>query len=188
MIEKRAWVFIVFYITLNLLYLFAKPFYTFYGSFSLFCEIDKRKVILFQSSSIHCDIVGRSFSVLKPFPILLRNSLGKTCRDINTLKKSLASKLMSLLSHLLCTAHWYWFYIARLSLIFGVCSHFLLFNHFNWYVRVRKGYLLYKFMIASLNNSKQTEKFEYAFCNMVLLMKIMIFLFLHFSVVFDKIW
>ena len=50
----------------------------FYGSFPWFCEKDKRKVILFQSSSIHCDIVGRSFSVLNLLLILLRNSLGKS--------------------------------------------------------------------------------------------------------------
>ena len=49
----------------------------FYESFSLFCEKDKRKVIVFQSSSIHCDIVGRPFSVLKLLLILLRNFLGK---------------------------------------------------------------------------------------------------------------
>lgn len=48
----------------------------FYEIFSLFCEKDKRKVIVFQSSSIHCDIVGRPFSVWKLLLILLRNFLG----------------------------------------------------------------------------------------------------------------
>ena len=42
-------------------------------------------------------------------------------------------------------------------------------------------------MIASFNNSNQSEKVEHTFSNMAILMKIMIFLCLHFSVVFDKI-
>lgn len=88
-IEKRTWTFIVllfysifnFYnikLTLIVCKIFQFLYKVFYGSFSWFCEKDKRKVILFQSSSIHCDIVGRSFSVLNLLLILLRNSLGKS--------------------------------------------------------------------------------------------------------------
>lgn len=89
MIERRTWTFIVllfysifnFYnikLTLIVCKIFQFLYKVFYGSFSWFCEKDKRKVILFQSSSIHCDIAGRSFSVLKLLLILLRNSLGKS--------------------------------------------------------------------------------------------------------------